>query len=288
MKKLICIILSLLTLSLFCSCSLSNVPEQEHPPHDGTHLKELTVYSFQAGKADAHLIYTEDFAVLIDCGEKGFGKEIVSYMEDNGIKKLDYLIITHFDKDHVGGAAKVIRSVQIDNVLQSNSPKESVEYTSYLEELQNAGIQPQTVRSDLSFTLGDAAFTVDPPMLDFYEEDSSNNSSLVTWVTYGNYSMLFMGDCEDMRLREFMNANTLTCDYLKVPYHGHYQKELRAFINEVSPRFAVITSSDAEPEDEETLSYLKDVGAKTFLTRQAPVVAFTDGISFDVTYAARG
>ena len=79
----------------------------------------LTVYAFPVGAGDAFLITTENAAVLIDCGQKGCGKEIAAYLAEQGIAKLDLLILTHFDKDHIGGAEKIIRSVAIDRVLQS-------------------------------------------------------------------------------------------------------------------------------------------------------------------------
>ena len=90
----------------------------------------LRVYCFSAGKADAMLLYTDNSAVLIDTGRKGFGKEILAYLEAEGISSLDKMIITHFDKDHVGGAAKLLHNIPIGEVLQSNYPKESEEYES--------------------------------------------------------------------------------------------------------------------------------------------------------------
>ena len=62
----------------------------------------LNLWCFQAGKADAFLLWNESGTVLIDTGESGFGKEILKKLQELGIQRLDYLIITHFDKDHVG------------------------------------------------------------------------------------------------------------------------------------------------------------------------------------------
>ena len=64
---------------------------------------EMTVTFLDVGKADSMIIRTPQSTVIIDCGEKGDGKEIVSLLEDEGVTTVDYLIITHYDKDHVGG-----------------------------------------------------------------------------------------------------------------------------------------------------------------------------------------
>ncbi|MCR5540954.1 MAG: MBL fold metallo-hydrolase [Ruminococcus sp.] len=278
LKKFLCIAAA--ALSAFMSgCTTKTNKVDIKDISDG-----LTIYSFQAGKADAELIYGDDWAVLIDCGEKGFGKHIVAYMEEKGIKKLDYLIITHFDKDHVGGAAKVLKSCEVGAVLQSNSPKESEEYDNYLEELKNKNMTPQTVRDELTFTLGDAKFTVDPPAQEVYEKEPSNNSSLITEVTLGEVNMLFAGDAENDRLAEFTANNDKVYRFVKVPYHGHWQKQLKPFAEDIKAEIAVITSSEEEPEDKETTALFEKLGAEVFLTRTDSVIVKCDGKNIAACY----
>ena len=64
----------------------------------------LNIYCFQAGKADAFLFWNEDGTLLIDKGESGFGKTVLEKLTELEIEHPDYLLITHFDKDHLGGA----------------------------------------------------------------------------------------------------------------------------------------------------------------------------------------
>ena len=244
----------------------------------------LTVYCFKAGKADAQLIYGDDWAVLIECGEKGFGKEIVAYMDENGIGKLDYLIITHFDKDHVGGAAKVLKECEVGAVLQSNCPKDSDEYDNYLDALKDTGITAQTIRERMSFTLGSAVFTIDPPDLEEYKKDPSNNSSLITEVTLGKIDMLFAGDVETDRLNEYTARNDKTFRFVKVPYHGHWQKGLKPFAEKIKADIAVMTVSDKEPEDKETVDLFEKNGAEVFVTRTAGVTVRCDGENIAASY----
>lgn len=244
----------------------------------------LTVYCFSAGAADAFLLTAEDGAVLIDCGEKGFGREIVAYLKAQGIEQLDYLIITHFDKDHVGGAAKVLASVAVGRVLQSNYPKDSKEYNNYLDALDEAGLAAETVRETLRFALGGVWFEVDPP-IGGYTEDASNNSSLIVTVANGSDRLLFPGDAEDQRLAEFLDGFTGNCDYLKVPHHGRRGELSAALIDAVHPKIAVITSSDGEPEDTEIVELLERIGAEVFFTKEAPVLIESTGQGVSARYA---
>lgn len=245
---------------------------------------KLTVYCFSAGKADAILLTTKETAVLIDTGEASFGGTIADYLKKSGITRLDALVITHFDKDHVGGAAKVLETVDVGATLVSNCEKNSDEYAAFLRAAAETGVQPETLREPRELTLGALRLTVYPPEAETFEKDPSNNSSLITAAYYGGTSFLFTGDAQNDRIAEFLTQCNARFDYLKVPYHGHWQKNLTLLTAAVQPRWAVITCSDEEPEDEKTVALLESAGAEVFLTRTAPVIAVSDGSSVTVRY----
>ena len=242
----------------------------------------LKLYFFNAGKADSCVIYNDDFAVLIDTGESELGSEILTYLENNGIKKLDYLIITHFDKDHVGGASIVLNRIQVDNVIQSNYPKESKVYTKYLEALSSNNITPTTLREDLEFNFGDIYFNINAPVEEVYSNNESNNSSLIVSIKYRNNSFLFMGDAENLRIKEYILNNSSEYDFIKVPYHGHYQTSLDSLIKTVNPEYAVITSSNKELEDNTTLELLNSYDCNTYLTRKGSILVTSNGNTINI------
>ncbi len=245
----------------------------------------LEVLFFAAGKADAILLTTDSGAVLIDTGEKGFGKEITEELEARGIQALDCLILTHFDKDHVGGAAKVLKELPVRRVLQSNCPKDSEEYEKYLAALEKAGLAAETVRESLRFQLDEVRFTVDPPRQESYEQDPSNNSSLIVSVSCGACSLLFTGDAENERLAEWLSSPTETYGLVKMPHHGAWQKTLTTLLDRTRPVYAVITDSAEEPGSEKTEALLTQYGAETYCTRTAAVIAVCDGEEIHVAYA---
>lgn len=265
----------LLAAALLLTGCAAAAPAPAPAPAAGT----LELHAFDAGAADAILLRTENSAVLIDAGEKGFGKTILAYLAEQGVDALDYLIVTHFDKDHVGGAAKVLNGIPVGTVLQSNQPKDSEAYENYLEALADAGIEPVTLRETDTFSLDGVSYTVDPPRQSAYAQDSSNNSSLIVSVRYGDTGILLPGDAQTLRLAEFLDANTTTYDVLKLPHHGRDEPLLEALLASVKPTYAIITSSEEEPESDAVLAALEQAGVRTLLTRNQSVTLYSDGIT---------
>ena len=278
-RRLGYLLLALLLSFTLCACASPQTADA-----DSSAGTDLSAYFFSAGKADAILLTTDDAAVLIDCGEKGFGQTILDYLADRGISQIDYLIITHFDQDHVGGAAKVINNISVGTVLQSNCPKDSEEYEKYVKALKNAGLEPVTVREDYTFTLDGIIFSVNPPLLSDYREDDSNNSSLVVTVTNGENILLFMGDAQTERLAEYLAASPVDCDLIKIPHHGGKDELMDQLIAATKPEYAVITCSDDEPDTIATLKVLEEAGVTVFLTSSAPVLVQSDGSQIRVNY----
>ena len=244
--------------------------------------EDLEVHFFEAGAADAILLTTESSAVLIDAGEDGFGETILEYLGKKGIAQIDYLIITHFDQDHVGGAADVLEGISVGTVLQSNQPKDSDEYENYEAALNNTGIKAVTVRETYTFVLDGVSYSIDPPRQTEYDEDKSNNSSLIISVANGDNRFLFAGDAQTQRLEEFLETNSVTYDVLKMPHHGRDEPLLDALLSSVKPSLAIITSSDDEPESEAVVRSLEDLGIRVLLTRECAITLQSDGsdISF--------
>ena len=288
------VVLVLLVMVLLCACGAgsaertaadstvnSGASDAEVHAAAGT---ELEVYGFSAGKADAFLLTTANSAVLIDCGEKGFGRTILAYLEEKGVTRLDCIIITHFDQDHVGGAARIINNFEVGTILQSNSPKDSEEYEKYSKAVSNASIEPITVRDTFAFVLDGVGYSVNPPKKSNYSSDDSNNSSLIISVYNGENSFLFTGDAQTERLKEFIAYNGETYDVLKVPHHGKEEPLFADLLASVSPAYAVITSSDDDPEAEEIVELLEQSGAEAFLTRTAPVLIESSGTGLQIAY----
>lgn len=233
---------------------------------------------FDAGSADAILIQTQDSAVLVDAGLKADGDALVERLRSAGVSRLDALIVTHFDKDHIGGAPAVLSALPVETVWQPDYVKDASAYERYARALSETGVAVRTLRQeDAAFTLDGVSYVLSAARQSAYEEDESNNFSLCVTVTWGETVFLLPGDAETDRLRELLAADVGPCDVLKVPHHGEHDRESAAFFQAMSPQIAVITSSDEEPEDAKVTGLLTGLGAQVFLTRQGTVVCESDG-----------
>lgn len=248
---------------------------------DGSSTLAATI--FEAGKADAILIKQGNSSALVDTGLEENASSLVSALQKLGVYSLDALIITHFDRDHVGGAATIIKSMPIRRVYQSNYPRESDEYDAYVEALDAAGINPTTVFGTNSFfKLGDASVIVNGPAEQEYEKEPSNNSSLITTVNFDQTTFLLMGDAQNARIKEFISSYSRPSGVvaLKVPYHGHTQGQLDELAEAVKPDIAIFTNGTDEPEENEiseAKSIFEEVGAKVYLTTDGNISLTFEG-----------
>ena len=144
------------------------------------------------------------------------------------------------------------------------------------------------MREQMSFTLDGVAYTVDPPRKDNYSSSDSNNSSLIVTVQDGGSALLFTGDAEDERMAEFLSWSDRAYDVLKMPHHGRWQDTLPALVASAKPAYAIITSSEAEPEDAATLALLEQSGAEVYLTRYGAVLLHCDGKEIGVSQISPG
>ena len=249
--------------------------------HEQTAAGELKVTFFDVGKADAILLQSENANVVIDCGEKGDGKKIGKLLEENDLDTIDYLIITHFDKDHVGGAAKLIRSFNVKNVLTPNYDGTVDEYDKYLGALAEKSITPIKLTEDISFTLDAIDYTVYAPKKSFYGDNDENDFSLVTKVVHNKNTLLFTGDAMEQRLDEIMDIGT--CTLLKVPYHGRKLDNISDFLNAVKPKCAVVCTSSSEFSGK-VQDALKKSNATTYATCfNGDITAVSNGSNITIT-----
>lgn len=284
--KRVLLLFSLLALFLFAGCGSANENSvasdskaEAFPETSIASGSKLSIYCFEAEEADAFLLYTENSAVLIDTGETSLGKTIVKKLKEVGIESLDYLIITHFDQDHVGGASKVLKNLDVKNVLQTYCPKDSKEYENYLKAVDQNNITPVTVQNDINITLDGVTYLVNPPLRNHYATKENNNSSLIVSVTNGQNRLLFLGDAEDTRLQEFISTNPSTFDCIKMPHHGRWHELLPELLDNTQPKYALVTAAQPEPATAECLTSHQ---TEVFCTGEHSVEIHSDGSTLTI------
>ena len=243
----------------------------------------LRVTFFDVGKADAMLITTaQGEHILIDAATNKEGKKLAKRLEEMGITALDAMIITHYDKDHVGGADQILEALRVNAVIMPVYDKESKQHTQFIEALEKhppKEIYELTTGQRGTFTLpGGLALHVTAAHRAFYGSDEENDFSLAVRMAYGDTKFLFAGDAEDERQKEIMAEGDTDCDVLKVPYHGRYEKSSPAFIASAAPQIAYIHDDEDDPADETVIRLLEEAGAKVYCAREdGDVTVVSDG-----------
>lgn len=244
---------------------------------------ELRVDFYDVGKADAMLITTPNGKrILIDAATNDEGKTLAKRFKQEGIDVIDLMIITHFDKDHVGGADKLVEELRVAQVLMPVYEKDSKQYTQFIEAIEESGtterVEMKSAKT-LAFDADGVQFVVTSAKRTHYGKDEENDFSLVVRMTYGDTRFLFAGDAEKARQAEILDEGDVACDVLKVPYHGRLTDMSPAFIQAASPQIAFITDSEEDPASEVVLSLLTEVGADVYSARGGDLTVISDGIT---------
>lgn len=144
-----------LSLSVLLGCVLSApIPALASNPDP------MEVHFMNVGQGDATLVTCGGHAMLIDAGDDSKGTAIQNYLQKQKITKLDYLILTHPDADHIGGAPVIITKFNIGRVFVSNFEKDNETYRKLIQSLDDKQAKALTPKVNSSYTLGTASFTI--------------------------------------------------------------------------------------------------------------------------------
>lgn len=247
---------------------------------------EMKVHFIDVGQGDATLITCGGHAMLIDSGDDTKGTAIQNYLKKQNIKKLDYLLLTHPDADHIGGAPVIITKFEIDKVFVSNYEKDTKAYQKLIQALDNKWLKYTTPSVGAQYSLGTATITILAPN-DSY--DNPNDASIACMVQNGSNKFLFTGDAgEDAEEDILDNGINISADVYHVGHHGSRYSTSKDFFDAVKPSYAVISCSEDNSYGHphaETLNTLRMNGVKVYRTDEAgTVIATSDGkkITFNV------
>lgn len=276
------IVLAALLLALLGGCVPRGQTEEDQtaaaPPVTGT----LSLRVLKVGQADAMILQTGTHCAVIDCGEAEDGQEVAECLADQGIDRVDYLILTHFDKDHVGGVPGLLARTAVEQILCPDYQGEGDAYQAYLDAIAAKGLTPRALTQTETLTLDDVLLELLPPQRKSYAE-GDNDFSLAVSVTHGENRLLFTGDAEEARLSELLRQTQGTYDFLKVPHHGKYNSVTKKFLEQVRPSYGVVCDSEKNPAESRTLDALETVGCRTYCTKDGDVTVESDGKALRVT-----
>lgn len=214
-----------------------------------------TIYFLDVGQGDSSLIVTpyNKKAILIDTGGKMSYKSeawkqrskeysiaedtLIPFMRKIGVNKLEYLILTHGDYDHMGDSIKLVENFKVEKVIFNCGTYNGLE-NELIKVLDKKKIKYHSCIKELNIDNSKLYF------LNTKEFDNENDFSNVIYTELNNYKFLFMGDASNLTEKEILNNYNLpNIDVLKVGHHGSKTSSSEEFINTINPKYSLISVS---------------------------------------------
>ncbi len=271
-KRIFALLLVFAFVFAFCGCAGE---QTQTPVLDSS----FAVHFIDVGQADAALVLCDGKAMLIDGGNAADSNLIYSYLKNQGIKHLDYIIATHAHEDHIGGLAGALNYATVGKAYCPVKEYDSSAFRNFVKYLRNRGVGITVPEAGEKFMLGSAECTV---IAVNTLDNETNNTSIVMRIVYGETSFMFTGDAEREVEQALAGSKfTLESTVLKVGHHGSYSSTSYVFLRNVMPKYAVIpVGADNEygHPAEEVLSRLRDADVTLFRTDlHGTVICTSDG-----------
>lgn len=212
----------------------------------------LNIYFVDVGQGDCTFLKTPSGkSILIDSGEGNsdkydYGKNVVlPYLLDRKVNKLDYIVISHFDSDHCGGAITIMQEIKVDKVIIGKQFEISDNYQKFVKIANEKNVKVYVAKAGEKVNIEKDIYLdiLWPVSKRKISENVLNNNSLVFKLVYKKFSMLFTGDIEEIAEKEIIEENSaelLKATVLKIAHHGSKSSSTIDFLNAVNPKITLI------------------------------------------------
>ncbi|WHP41359.1 MBL fold metallo-hydrolase [Lysinibacillus capsici] len=277
MKKIM-----VLLLCIFLLAGCTEAVKTEKIPVTAGH--EMHVHFIDVGQGDSILIESPSGkTMLIDGGVKGAGQQIVSYLKELGINKLDIVVATHPDADHIGGLIPVLDNMTTEQFYDSGKVHTSQTFEEMLTQIDEKNIPYHVpkIGDDIEFDKD-----VNVKVLNANDQATDNNdSSIVLKMTYGNVSFLLTGDA-GVALEKEMLQYDVKATVLKAGHHGSNTSSSEEFVQAVKPEVAILSYGEDNKYGHphaEVVDRLQAIGSKIYATADlGTITVSTDGVNYTV------
>ncbi len=210
----------------------------------GTLPDELSsnyVKFIDVGQGDSVLINSNGTTALIDLGpETDDGEQLVNDLHKLGVYRLDCVIISHFDSDHIGGDA-VLTRMKIGNIImpESNAENTTTSFEEYDFAAKSNGANIYLAQVGTEIKVGDFTLTI---IAYYHDSNDSNDSSVMVMAEIEDKNFLFTGDASSkIEKRLLEEGYNLDCDVFKAAHHGSRYSNSSDFLKAITPDYAVVS-----------------------------------------------
>lgn len=214
--------------------------------------KDLEIYFINVGQGDSTLIKTpQDKHILIDGGGSEFGNFdvgeniLLPYLLDRRITTLDYIIISHYDSDHIAGLFSVMKNLNVKNIIVSKQGKVSENLKTFEQIVKERNINVIVAKKGDKITIDKYSYIdILFPEEKLINDNILNNNSIVANFYSLGLKMLFTGDVEEIAeerlIQLYGKTDKLHAHILKVAHHGSKTSSIQSFLDLVNPQIALI------------------------------------------------
>ncbi|MBU5627313.1 DNA internalization-related competence protein ComEC/Rec2 [Oscillibacter sp. MSJ-2] len=204
---------------------------------------KMDLFVLDVGQGQSVLMVSRGRTALVDCGSgntfRDAGGTAADYLNTIGERKLDYLVLSHYDTDHANGVERLLARVDVGTMLV---PEIESEYGEALRELaQEHGVQVEGITEERRYALGEAELTVYPPV----GSGSSNEEGLTALCSCGEFDLLATGDMDSATERKLIESVPLPdVEVLLAGHHGSRHSTSTELLKAVMPEAAVISAGE--------------------------------------------
>ncbi|MDR1364235.1 MAG: MBL fold metallo-hydrolase [Oscillospiraceae bacterium] len=251
-------------------------PETKKNDNINSFVENFSIEFFDVGKADSALVRFGHHAVLIDAAEKNSATSVKDKLNQRGIKKFDFVVLTHPHSDHYGQMPEILKKFIIKYLVTAKSGINSHEKSNFkkiIRKFKKMKIPIKFVKSGDIIKIDNVVFKILGPSKKY---TNINNNSVVMQILYKNHSFLLTGDMEKAAEKDLLNlysGESLKSNIIKIAHHGSSTSSTEAFLSKVNPKIAIISSgkyfnSAALYPSTKTLSTLEKLKIKTYITEK--------------------
>jgi len=234
------------------------------------------------GEGEAILLRTKEGTnALIDAGGLPGAWHLVDYLKKNGVKKIDHLILTHPDPDHISGVFFLIPEFKVGNVYDNGEDISGIATSQDLYRWYTALVRAhpryQVLKRGDTLTMGSVVLRIVWPPQPLPQR-GFNDNSLVIMAARGPQRMLLTGDLSNQGQQEVLKGGNVRAQILKVAHHGAVDATSAEFLKEVAPHIAVISVNKNNLRgypSEEVVQRLQKYNVRVYRTDRDGNIIFT-------------
>ena len=258
-------------------------PASEEPAAADAAIK---VQVLDVGQGLSVLLTCGDAAMLYDGGGRDTSSFVVAYLKNQGIETLNYVVVSHYDSDHLAGVIGAINVFNIETLIAPDYTADTKLYASFQKAVQDYDLTVTSPVPGDIYPFGSGTFQILAPLGTDYE--SENDYSVVLRVSLGDSSLLLTGDATENSETEMLGSGmALASNVLLAGHHGSASSTSEAFLNAVSPDYAIIScgSNSYGHPAKRVVELLEANSIPLYRTDLQDTISFTltsQGISFDL------